>query len=46
MKNEELEQVGELHKHPEKMADGERYIIFYTFDKLETTEINEVRENV
>lgn len=44
MENEELEQVGEMQKHPEKMADGERYIIFYTFGNQ--IKKNEVRENV
>ena len=38
--------VGAMHKRREKMADGERYIIFYTFgdEKLEIE--NEVKENV
>lgn len=42
MENEELEQVGELHKRTEKMADGERYIIFYTFGEEEKEESENV----
>lgn len=42
MENEELEEVGELHKRTEKMPDGERYIIYYTFGE----EQEEVSENV
>lgn len=46
MEKEELEKtVGEIHKSREKMSDGERYIIFYTFGD-ENQETNEVRENV
>jgi len=39
-------EAGEMHKRRENMADGERYIIFYTFgdEKIETE--NEVKENV
>lgn len=49
MKTEEKStetKVGAMHKRREKMADGERCIIFYTFgdEKIETE--NEVKENV
>ena len=43
--------VGEIHKRREKMADGRRYIIYYTFEKTEedsikTTESEAIEENV
>jgi hypothetical protein len=49
MENEkELEKkVGEMHKRRETMADGRRYIIFYTFgDDQKEEPQNEVSENV
>lgn len=42
MQNEELEQVDELHKRTETMADGERYIIYYTFGDDEAEESEDV----
>ena len=38
MKNEEKQlkkAVGEIRKRRETMADGKRYIIYYTFGKIE-----------
>jgi hypothetical protein len=48
MENEQqLEKaIGEMHKRRETMADGRRYIIFYTFRNEETEPQNEVKENV
>ncbi len=49
MKNEEKQtenKVGELRKRPETMADGRRYIIYYTFGDKETATQKEVSENV
>ncbi|MBA3601337.1 MAG: hypothetical protein H0W45_08900 [Acidobacteria bacterium] len=49
MENEENQPekaIGEMHKRPEPMADGKRYIIYYTFGNEETESQNEVRENV
>jgi hypothetical protein len=44
-KQTEISSVGEMHKRRETMADGKRYIIFYTFG--EEGEKNEVvKENV
>lgn len=31
-KNPDAATVGEMHKRRETMADGKRYIIYYTFD--------------
>ena len=38
--------LGEMHKRRETMADGKRYIIYYTFGDEETEPQNEVKENV
>ena len=38
--------IGEMHKRRETMADGRRYIIFYTFGNEETRSQKEVSENV
>ncbi len=38
--------VGEMHKRREKMPDGKRYIIFYTFEDEEKKPKIEVSENV
>ncbi|CAN5705102.1 hypothetical protein BH24ACI1_BH24ACI1_05780 [soil metagenome] len=38
--------VGEMHKRRETMADGRRYIIYYTFGNEETEPQNEVKKNV
>jgi hypothetical protein len=49
MKNEEKQlkkAVGEIRKRCETMADGKRYIIYYTFGNEETEPQNEVSENV
>ncbi len=50
MENEEKQlaaTVGEMHKRLETMADGKRYIIYYTFDSEEKTlQQNEVQDNV
>ena len=49
MKTEEKsieKEVGAMHKRREKMADGERYIIFYTFGDEENKTEKEVKENV
>ena len=49
MENEEkqLEKgIGEMHKLHETMADGRRYIIFYTFENEEPQLQKEVSENV
>ena len=52
MENEEkqpVEKVGPMHKRRETMADGRRYIVFYTFGN-EESELppppSEVKENV
>ena len=48
MENEEKQSenpVGEMHKRRETMADGKRYIIYYTFVD-ETASSEEVSENV
>ncbi|HLM59988.1 MAG TPA: hypothetical protein VK308_04240 [Pyrinomonadaceae bacterium] len=50
MENEEKKPektIGEMHKRREKMADGKRYIIYYTFGGEEPAPPqNEVNENV
>lgn len=49
MENEEKQsenKVGEMRKRREPMADGRRYIIYYTFGDDETKSSNEVKENV
>lgn len=51
MENEEEQiedKVAEMHKRTETMADGERYIIYYTFggDEEPASPDKEVRENV
>ena len=50
MENEEKQteqSVGEMHKRRETMADGRRYIIYYTFGDEEKGESkSEVKENV
>ncbi len=49
MENEEKQhenKVGEMHKRRETMADGRRYIIFYTFGNEEAESQKEVSENV
>ncbi len=38
--------IGEIHKRRETMADGRRYIIYYTFGNKETEPQKEVSENV
>ncbi len=38
--------VGEMHKRRETMADGRRYIIYYTFGNKEIEPQKEVSENV
>ena len=46
-KNDEKTNVGEMKKRREKMADGRRYIIYYTFEKAEEMpEKKEEKENV
>ena len=47
MENEENKQenpVGEMYKETETMADGKRYIIFYTFGGKNAND--EVKKNV
>ncbi len=39
-------EVGAMHKRRETMADGERYIIFYTFGDEKIEKEIEVKENV
>jgi hypothetical protein len=50
MENEEKQpenKVGEMRKRRETMADGKRYIIYYTFGDEENARQNEeVQENV
>ncbi len=50
MENEENkpeENVGEMHKRRELMADGRRYIIYYTFgDNNEIPQTEEVASDV
>ncbi len=50
MENEEKQpenKVGEMRKRRETMADGRRYIIYYTFSNEEKIpQQNEVKENV
>ena len=50
MENEEKQSentVGKMHKRREKMADGRRYIIYYTFgDEEKIPQRNEVKKNV
>ncbi len=54
MKTEEKqlrEKVGEMHKQRQTMADGKRYIIFYTFgnenkNAAPVSDENEVKNNV
>jgi len=49
MENEEKQVekvVGEMRKRRETMADGRRYIIYYTFGDEETKPQKEVSENV
>jgi hypothetical protein len=49
MENEEKQPeiiVGEMHKRRETMADGKRYIIYYTFGNEKTAPQNEVQKNV
>jgi hypothetical protein len=49
MENEEKQTkkvVGEMRKRREVMADGKRYIIYYTFGDKETAPQKEVKENV
>ena len=49
MENEEKQSeinVGEMRKRREAMADGKRYIIYYTFDDEKIELRNEVIENV
>lgn len=38
--------IGEMHKRREPMADGKRYIIYYTFENKEIELPKEVNENV
>ncbi len=38
--------ISEMHKRRETMADGRRYIIYYTFGNKETEPQKEVSENV
>jgi hypothetical protein len=39
--------IAEMHKRRETMADGRRYIIYYTFGEEEKIpQQNEVKENV
>ncbi len=39
--------IGEMHKRREKMADGRRYIVYYTFgDDEKIPQPHEVSENV
>ena len=38
--------IGEMHKRREVMADGRRYIIYYTFGDEETEPQKEVSANV
>ena len=40
------ETVGEMLKRREKMADGKRYIIYYTFGEEAAKPQSEVKENV
>lgn len=42
----QLAEVGEMHKRSVAMADGKRYIIFYTFGEEEKERGDEVIENV
>ena len=49
MENEEKQpenKVGEMHKRREPMADGRRYIIYYTFGDEKIESQKEVSENV
>lgn len=49
MENEEKQtedKVGEMQKRRETMADGKRYIIYYTFGDEDAKQQNEVSENV
>jgi hypothetical protein len=49
MENEENQAekgIGEMHKRRETMADGKRYIIYYTFGDEKTELPKEVSENV
>ena len=56
MMNDDLKEknernIGEMHKRREKMADGKRYIIYYTFgesskESKEAIEKKEGEENV
>jgi len=49
MENEEKQseaKVGEMQKRRETMADGKRYIIYYTFGGENEKQQNEVSENV
>ncbi len=49
MENEENQlqkTVGEIRKRTERMPDGKRYIIFYTFGDDEPKPEIEVKENV
>jgi hypothetical protein len=50
MDNEEKQPektIGEMHKRREMMADGRRYIIYYTFgDEEKIPQRNEVKKNV
>jgi hypothetical protein len=50
MENKEQQpenKAGEMHKRTEPMADGRRYIIYYTFgDEEKIPQPTEVRENV
>jgi len=49
MENEEEpaeNKVGEMRKRRETMADGKRYIIYYTFGGEETAPRKEEREDV
>ena len=39
-------EVGKMHKRRETMADGRRYIIYYTFGDEEAASSGEVSENV
>ena len=49
MENEEKQAektVGEMHKRRETMADGKRYIIYYTFSDEKNEPQKEVKDNV
>ncbi len=45
-KNQAEKPVGEMHKRREIMADGRRYIIYYTFGNEEAEPRPEVADNV